>query len=105
MRKGEFPDGSRTLRAKIDMASFLPWRNIKDPGLAFRIFLPNIIISLGAAILIPYMNLFFKETYPISDKVLGTLFAISSVASPEIRTMATPPVPVGVAGATMVSCT
>jgi len=34
---------------------------------------------MGAAILIPYMNLFFKETFPISDKVLGTLFAISAV--------------------------
>jgi MFS family permease len=59
--------------------SLLPWRNIQDLGLAARIFVPNIIISMGAAILIPYMNLFFKETYPISDKVLGTLFAVSSV--------------------------
>ena len=29
MRKGEFPDGSRTLRAKIDMAS--PNLNMRDP--------------------------------------------------------------------------
>src|SRR4030095_1953558 len=29
MRKGEFPDGSRTLRAKIDMAS--PHLNMRDP--------------------------------------------------------------------------
>src|SRR5205823_7978155 len=29
MRKGEFPDGSRTLRAKIDMAS--PNLNLRDP--------------------------------------------------------------------------
>jgi MFS family permease len=58
-----------------------PWRNISDPGLVSRIFLPNIIISMGAAILIPYMNLFFKETYIISDRVLGTLFAVSSVVT------------------------
>ena len=31
MRKGEFPDGSRTLRAKIDMAS--PNINLRDPAL------------------------------------------------------------------------
>jgi MFS family permease len=67
----------------------LPWRNIQDRGLAFRIFLPNVIISLGAAILIPYMNLFFKETYPISDKMLGTLFAISSVIT-GLATLASP---------------
>jgi len=80
-------DGRRNGRPKL--GSFLPWRNIQNPGLAFRIFLPNIVISLGAAILIPYMNLFFKETYPISDKVLGTLFAISSVVT-GVATLASP---------------
>ena len=80
-------DGRRP--AKAEMASFLPWRNIRSPGLALRIFLPNIIISLGAAILIPYMNLFFKETYPISDRVLGTLFAVSSVVT-GVATLASP---------------
>ena len=80
-------DGRRNGKPKL--GSFLPWRNIQNPGLAFRIFLPNIIISLGAAILIPYMNLFFKETYPISDKVLGTLFAISSVVT-GVATLASP---------------
>ncbi len=80
-------DGRRPVRTGL--GSFLPWRNIQDRGLAFRIFLPNIIISLGAAILIPYMNLFFKETYPISDKTLGTLFAISSVIT-GLATLASP---------------
>jgi MFS family permease len=80
-------DGHRPV--KTGLRSFLPWRNIQDRRLAFRIFLPNITISLGAAILIPYMNLFFKETYPISDKMLGTLFAVSSVIT-GVATMASP---------------
>jgi MFS family permease len=66
-----------------------PWHNISDMGLVLRIFVPNIIISMGAAILIPYMNLFFKETYEISDKLLGTLFAISSVVT-GVATLASP---------------
>jgi MFS family permease len=69
--------------------SIWPWRNVSDMGLVMRIFLPNILISMGAAILIPYMNLFFKETYPISDKALGTLFAISSVVT-GVATLASP---------------
>jgi MFS family permease len=69
--------------------SVLPWRNISDAGLVVRIFIPNIIISMGAAILIPYMNLFFKESFPISDKVLGTLFAVSSVVT-GVATLASP---------------
>jgi MFS family permease len=69
--------------------SFLPWRNIGDPGMAGRVFLPQVVISMGAAILIPYMNLFFKETYPITDKTLGTLFAVSSVIT-GVATLASP---------------
>ncbi len=68
---------------------YRPWRNISNPGLVVRIFIPNIVISMGAAILIPYMNLFFKETFPISDKVLGTLFAVSSVIT-GVATLASP---------------
>jgi MFS family permease len=69
--------------------SLLPWRNIGDRRLVARIIGPNVIISMGAAILIPYMNLFFKETFPISDKVLGTLFAVSSVIT-GLATLASP---------------
>src|SRR5512139_3375678 len=35
------------------------------------------------------MNLFFKETFPISDKVLGTLFAVSAVITGTV-TLASP---------------
>jgi MFS family permease len=69
--------------------SMLPWDNVGDKGLVLRIFAPNIIISMGAAILIPYMNLFFKETFAISDRLLGTLFAISSVVT-GVATLASP---------------
>jgi MFS family permease len=65
--------------AAVQVRSFLPWRNISNPGLMVRIFIPNIVISSGAAILIPYMNLFFKETFPISDRTLGLVFAVSAV--------------------------
>jgi MFS family permease len=76
-------------QAAASLRSFLPWRNIGDPKMAGRIFLPEIVISMGAAILIPYMNLFFKETYPITDKTLGTLFAVSSVIT-GVATLASP---------------
>jgi MFS family permease len=59
--------------------SVWPWHNLSNPKMALRIFLPNIVISMGAAILIPYMNLFFKGAFPISDKALGMVFAVSAV--------------------------
>jgi MFS family permease len=69
--------------------SMWPWRNLSNPRMAVRIFVPNIVISMGAAILIPYMNLFFKETFPISDRVLGMVFAVSSVITGTV-TLASP---------------
>ncbi len=40
-----------------------------------KLLLPNMMIGFGAALLIPYMNLFFKERFPIDDRALGTIFA------------------------------
>lgn len=40
---------------------------------------PNFLIGLGAAILIPYMNVFFKDRFEISDSLLGLLFSLSSL--------------------------
>jgi predicted MFS family arabinose efflux permease len=34
---------------------------------------------MGAAILIPYMNVFFKDRFDISDSLLGVLFSLSSL--------------------------
>lgn len=76
-------------RAHAPLRSVWPWRNISDPGMVARIFVPNIIISMGAAILIPYMNLFFKQTFHIPDETLGWLFAGSSVVT-GVSTLASP---------------
>jgi len=46
--------------------------------LIVKLALPNFLIGIGAAILIPYMNVFFKDRYNISDALLGILFSLSS---------------------------
>jgi MFS family permease len=79
----------RARRQEAKARSVLPWRNLSNPGMAVRIFLPNLVISLGAGILIPYMNLFFKESFVISDRTLGTIFAVSSVIT-GVATLASP---------------
>jgi MFS family permease len=47
--------------------------------ITLKLSLPNLIIGFGAAILIPYMNIFFHERFQISDQALGVLFALSSL--------------------------
>ena len=48
-------------------------------ALTLRMIAPQIVIGFGAAILIPYMNVFFKDRFDISDSVLGFLFSFSSL--------------------------
>jgi MFS family permease len=40
---------------------------------------PQLLTGFGAAILIPYMNVFFKDRFDISDSLLGVLFSGSSL--------------------------
>ena len=56
------------------------FRNLLRPNV-LRLAAPNIIIGFGAAMLIPYLNLFFKGTFPISDAALGVLFSLSAVTT------------------------
>jgi MFS family permease len=47
--------------------------------LTAKLATPNFLIGMGAAILIPYMNVFFKDRFAISDSRLGLLFSLSSL--------------------------
>jgi len=44
-----------------------------------KLALPNLLIGIGAAILIPYMNVFFKERFDLPDSMLGLLFSLSAI--------------------------
>jgi MFS family permease len=44
-----------------------------------RMTAPQVLIGFGAAILIPYMNVFLKDRFSISDSLLGLLFSLSSL--------------------------
>ena len=44
-----------------------------------RLALPNFLIGIGAAILIPYMNVFFRTKFAISNSWLGVLFSLSAL--------------------------
>ncbi len=49
------------------------------PPLTIKMIIPQVVIGFGAAILIPYMNVFFKYTFDVSDSLLGLLFSLSSL--------------------------
>ena len=47
-------------------------------AMTLKMIAPQVLIGFGAAILIPYMNVFFKYSFNISDSLLGILFSLSS---------------------------
>ncbi len=44
-----------------------------------KLMLPQLLTGFGAAILIPYMNVFFSERFQFADQTLGTLFSLSAL--------------------------
>lgn len=76
------PPQSATIRPAQDNASSgSPTKKTKSTltALTVKMLIPQVLIGFGAAILIPYMNVFFKDKFDISDSLLGLLFSLSSL--------------------------
>jgi MFS family permease len=72
----------RTKRAPVNHAQTEPLRlreMFHPPGLLLRLFLPQVVIGLGAGALVPFLNVFFKMKFGVPDSTLGVLFAVQSV--------------------------
>ena len=54
---------------------------MRKPALAVKLLLPPFLISWGAALLIPYLNLYFRERFGLDNRALGALFAGFDVAT------------------------
>ena len=52
----------------------------KHPALLSKLILPMLITSIGAGMIMPFMNVFFRQVYHQPDPVIGTLFAWGSLA-------------------------
>ena len=52
----------------------------KHPKLLGKLLFPLLLISIGAGLFMPFMNVFFRTVHNQSDQVIGTLFAWGSLA-------------------------
>jgi len=52
----------------------------KNPKLLTKLLLPSLIISFGAGLFMPFMNVFYRVVHHQSDQMIGTLFAWGSLA-------------------------
>jgi len=65
--------GQRVVFAPFEFAS-------KHPGLLVKFILPMLLTSLGAGLIMPFMNVFFRVAHNQPDPVIGALFAWGSLA-------------------------
>jgi MFS family permease len=52
----------------------------KRPGLLGKLIIPMLVTSIGAGLIMPFMNVFFRQVHHQPDPVIGTLFAWGSLA-------------------------
>jgi MFS family permease len=52
----------------------------KQPALLTKLVLPLLVTSIGAGLIMPFMNVFFRVEYNQPDPVIGSLFAWGSLA-------------------------
>jgi MFS family permease len=75
----EPPTVNHTPEVPIKHANFSSiWGILKRP-LTIQLALPVLVTGIGAAMVVPYLNVFFSERYHMSDQALGILFAVSSL--------------------------
>lgn len=71
-------DNHLTQSEKSIFAPFAYMR--KNPGVLSRLILPMLITSIGAGLIMPFMNVFFRNVHNQSDSSIGLLFAWGSLA-------------------------
>jgi len=60
---------------------FAPFTYFKNhPVLLGKLVLPMLVTSIGAGLIMPFMNVFFRQVHGQSDSSIGTLFAFGSLA-------------------------
>lgn len=67
------PDPGRTIE--------LPWVQLSQHSrLLIKAITPNLIIGLGAGMMMPFMNLYYRNVFHRPDRVIGTLFMFDAIA-------------------------
>jgi MFS family permease len=73
LRRNRMVGEARSVFAPINYA-------VENPRLLGKLVMPMLITSIGAGLVMPFMNVFFRVVHNQPDPVIGTLFAWGSLA-------------------------
>jgi MFS family permease len=55
------------------------WQRFSSPRLLAKLLVPRVLLAFGAGLIFPFLNLFYKEQFGLSDAALGWIFGITNV--------------------------
>ena len=73
LQRNKYETAARSLYAPLAYAR-------KNPGLLTKLLLPMLVTSIGAGLIMPFMNIFFSNVHNQPDPVIGTMFAWGAMA-------------------------
>lgn len=66
---------------RTQQSGFAPFSYFKaHPVLLGKLILPNLAIAIGAGLVIPFLNVFYRQVHHQPDPVIGSMFALGSLA-------------------------
>ncbi len=73
LKRNVFSTDEKSIFAPISYAR-------ENPGMLSKLLLPMFVTSIGAGLIMPFMNIFFSNVHHQPDPVIGTMFAWGSLA-------------------------
>jgi MFS family permease len=55
------------------------WPRFSNPKLIAKLLIPQVLLGFGGGLLFPFLNLFYKQRFGISDGTLGWIFGIMDI--------------------------
>jgi MFS family permease len=69
----------------------MPWTQLQQhAGKLTKLLTPNFIIGLGAGLMMPFMNVYYRHVFGRSDSTIGTLFAMGALTMAIAQFLAPP---------------
>lgn len=74
------PDRPRSAQRLVRTTSRI-WRRFSNPSLLVKLLIPRTLTAFGAGLVFPFINLFYKQRFHVSDATLGWILGITSVTA------------------------
>ena len=55
------------------------WPRLSNPKLMAKILIPQVLLGFGGGLLFPFLNLFYKQRFRVSDGALGWIFGVMEI--------------------------